>query len=55
MAEKDLHLMRLQRLDMWLALSKLHPGRLPLLEHMGMTVDEFIEWRLSRLQPEEDK
>ena len=42
------HLVLLDRLDTWLAISKHDPDRVPLLEHMGMTVDEFIEWRLSK-------
>ena len=54
MADQDLHLVYLQRLDTWLELSKLNPERLPLLKHMGMTVDQFIDWRLDGTLPKEE-
>jgi hypothetical protein len=43
--DPDPHLVLRARLDNWLALSKWSPDRPPLLEHMQMTIDEFIEWR----------
>lgn len=49
------HMVLLERLDRWLAMSKHNPDRPHLLEHMGMTVDEFIDWRLSRFIPEDSE
>ena len=51
----DYHMVLLERLQTWLAFSKLNPDRPALLEHMGMTVDEFIEWRQTGIPPEEGK
>jgi hypothetical protein len=50
--DEDPHLVLLERLDRWLAISKHNPDKPRLLEYMGMTVDEFIDWRLSRVLPE---
>jgi hypothetical protein len=43
----DYHMVLLERLQ--------NPDRPALLEHMGMTVDEFIEWRQTGLPPKEGK
>lgn len=48
----DPHEHLLERLDSWLAISKHNPDRPPLLQHMGMTVDQFIEWRHTGKLPE---
>lgn len=45
MADEDPHLVLIERLETWLAFSKYDPDRPALLDHMGMTLDEFIEWR----------
>jgi hypothetical protein len=50
--DDEYHLVLMERLDTWLAMHKDNPDRPHLLTHMGMTVDEFIEWRLSRIPPE---
>jgi hypothetical protein len=49
-AEEDPHAILLQRLDSWLELGKT-PFKLPLLTHMGMTLEEFCEWRQNGTLP----
>ena len=48
--EEDPHAILLARLDAWLELGKFG-YKLPLLAHMGMTVDEFCEWRINGTLP----
>lgn len=55
MTDDDEHqLVLMKRLDTWLDLHRDDPDRPPLLQYMGMTVDEFIEWRLRTTFSRED-
>ena len=53
MTDDEDHLVLLERLNTWLDFSKHNPDRPHLLDHMGMTVDEFIEWRQTGKPPRE--